>query len=220
MEALKVLIADDHPVFRDGIRKLFEEGGNIKVVGQAGDGEEAVRLAIELKPDLVVMDIIMPKLSGIDATKQIKTALPDTAVLLMSGYSYESYILAALRAGATGFLSKGARSNELLNAVESIRNGEPVLDQSIAYKILTRMVSTSDSVAKPTREELRTRELEVLKLAAKGMTNKAIAEKLYLSERTIQTHFANIFRKLNVGSRTEAVLRALKEGWLSPNDLP
>ena len=219
-KTFKVLIADDHPVFRDGIRKLLDEQAYLEVIGQANDGEEAVQTAIRLKPDLVIMDIVMPKLSGIDATKKIKDALPGTAVLLLSGYNYESYVLAAIRAGAAGFLSKGARSSELLNSIEAIRKGESVLDQSIAYKILTRLVSSGDTTAKPAFEELHNREIEVLKLAAKGMTNRAISEGLFISERTVQSHFANIFRKLNVSSRTEAVLRALKEGWLSPEDLP
>ncbi|MFC2027836.1 response regulator transcription factor [Chloroflexota bacterium] len=220
MENIRILIADDHPVFRDGIRKLLDEQEGIEVIGQASDGEEAVKLALQLEPDLIIMDIMMPKLSGIDATKEIKTAFPGTAILLLSGYDNEPNVLAALRAGAAGFLSKGARSSEILHAVKSIRMGEPVLDQSIAYKILTRIVSAGDSDTRATLEELHDRELEVLKLAAKGMTNRAIADELFISERTVQTHFANIFRKLNVGSRTEAVLRALKEGWLSPSDLP
>ncbi|MBM3132620.1 MAG: response regulator transcription factor [Chloroflexi bacterium] len=220
MNKTTILIADDHPVFRDGIRKLFDEQEDLQVIGQAGDGEEAVRLARELKPDLVLMDIIMPKLNGIDATRQIKSTLPGTAILLLSGYGYESYILSALRAGAAGFLSKGARSSELLDAVRAVKKGEPVLDQSLAYRILTRLVSANSPSAKPSLEELHERELEVLKKAARGMTNRAIAEDLFISERTVQTHLANIFRKLNVGSRTEAVLRALKEGWLSPDDLP
>ena len=220
MENIRILIADDHPVFRDGIRRLLDEQEGIEVVGQANDGEEAVVLAKKLEPDLVIMDIMMPKLSGIDATKEIKTEFPGTAVLLLSGYDNEPNVLAALRAGAAGFLSKGAHSSEIVHAVKSIRMGEPVLDQSIAYKILTRMVSAGDSETKATLEELHDRELEVLKLAAKGMTNRSIADELFISERTVQTHFANIFRKSNVGSRTEAVLRALKEGWLSPGDLP
>ena len=220
MNFTRILIADDHPVFRDGIRKLLEEQEELQVIGQADDGEEAVRLACELKPDLVIMDIIMPELNGIDATRQIKESLPGTAILLLSGYNYESYVLAALRAGAAGFLSKGARSKELLDAIKAIQAGEPVLDQSVAYKILTRMVSANDPNATPVFEELHDRELEVLKLAAKGMTNRAIAEELFISDRTVQSHFSNIFRKLNVSSRTEAVLRALKEGWLSPGDLP
>ena len=125
MNATRILIADDHPVFRDGIRKLLEEQAGLQVIGQADDGEEAVRLARELVPDIVIMDIVMPKLNGIEATTQIKASLPGTAVLLLSGYDYESSVLAALRAGAAGFLSKGTRSKELLDAIEAIRKGEP-----------------------------------------------------------------------------------------------
>lgn len=220
MERTRILIVDDHPVFREGIRKLIDDQEDLEVIGQANDGEEAVRMAVELQPDLVLMDIMMPKMNGIEVTKQIKADLPATAILLLSGYSYDSYVLAALRAGAAGFLSKGARSSELLEAVKAVRKGEPVLDPSLAYKILTQLVSPGESDSRPHLEDLHDRELEVLKLAAKGMTNRAIAEELFLSERTVQTHFANIFRKLNVGSRTEAVLRALKAGWLSPDDLP
>jgi len=220
MKTTRILIADDHPVFRDGIRKLFDEQEEMEVVGQADDGEEAIKLAIDLKPDLVIMDIMMPNVNGIEATKKIKAELPGTAILLVSGYSYDSYVLAALRAGAAGFLSKGARSNEILNAVTAIREGDSVLDPSLAYKIVTELISAGDSDTKPQLGELHDRELEILKLAGKGMTNRAIADELFLSVRTVQSHFANIFGKLNVGSRTEAVLRALKVGWISPDDLP
>ncbi|NQT72114.1 MAG: response regulator transcription factor [Chloroflexi bacterium] len=220
MKKTRILIADDHPVFRDGIRKLFTEHGNLEVIGQADDGEEAVKLADELEPDLVIMDIMMPKLNGIEATKQIKASHPATAILLLSGYSYDSYVIAALKAGAAGFLTKGARSTELLDAINAIQLGEPVLDPTLAYKLISQLVSTDDTEVRPHLEDLREREIDVLRLAAKGMTNKSIADELFLSSRTVQTHFANIFRKLNVSSRTEAVLRALKEGWISPDDLP
>ena len=220
MKKSRILIADDHPMFREGVMKLLEQGGDLEVIGQAGDGEEAVRLATELKPNVELMDIIMPKLNGIEAAKQIKAVLPTTAILMLSAYSYESYVLAALRAGVAGFLSKGAHSSELLAAIKAVGVGEPVLDQTAAYRILTRLVSTDESSPRATLKELHSRELEVLKLAAKGMSNKDIAQELCISERTVQTHFANIFRKLDVGSRTEAVLRALKEGWLSLDDLP
>ncbi len=220
MKRMTILIADDHPAFREGIRKLLDEREDTDVIGEADDGADAVKLAKELKPDLVIMDITMPKLSGIDATKQIKAELPGTTILLVSGYSYDSYIIAALRAGAAGFLSKGSRNSELLNAIDSIRIGEPVMDPTLAFKVLRSLVPGDDLDGRPQLEELHERELEVLKFAAKGMTNKAIADELVISDRTVQTHFANIFRKLNVSSRTEAVLRALKEGWLTPEDLP
>ena len=220
IKKIRILIADDHPVFREGIRKLLELEPGFEVVGQAGDGEEAISLAEEVKPDVVIMDIMMPKLNGIDAAKRVKSALPKTAILMLSAYDYESYVLAALKSGAAGFLSKGACAGELTAAIKAVGIGEPVLDTAAAYRILTRLVTADESGSKVALDELHTRELDVLRLAAKGMTNRDIAQELVISERTVQTHFANIFRKLDVGSRTEAVLRALKQGWLSLEDLP
>lgn len=220
MEKTRILIAEEHVIFREALRKLLEEEAGFEIVGEASDGEELVRQAIELKPDVILMDVIMPKLNGIEATKQIKSELPTSAVLILSAHSYEAYVLATLRAGAAGFLSKGAHGKELIAAIKAVRVGEPVLDQTAAFKILTRLVSTDEASRRTATNTVHSRELEVLKLAAKGMTNKAIAQSLYISERTVQTHFINIFRKLNVGSRTEAVLRALKEGWLTMEDLP
>ena len=220
MEKTRILIAEEHVIFREALTKLLGEEGEFEVVGEAGDGEELVRMATELKPDVILMDVIMPKLNGIEATRQIKTTLPTSAVLILSAHSYEAYVLATLRAGAAGFLSKGSHINELVAAIKAVRVGEPVIDQAAAYRILTRLVSTDETSGRAVLDEIHRRELEVLKLAAKGMTNKEIAQELYISERTVQTHFINIFRKLNVGSRTEAVLRALKEGWLAFEDLP
>lgn len=219
MKRTRILIADDHPVFREGIRNLLKGEDDMEVIAEASDGEETIKLSTELKPDIVVMDIIMPKINGIETAKHIKAALPTTAILMLSAYSYESYVLAALQAGAAGFLSKTAHSDELINAIRTVRIGEPVLDQTIAYKILNRLVSTTDSKSGAIIDQLHSRETEVLKLAAKGMTNKEIAQELAISERTVQTHFANIFRKLNVGSRIEAVLFALREGWFSWEEL-
>ncbi|MDY6911708.1 MAG: response regulator transcription factor, partial [Chloroflexota bacterium] len=135
-------------------------------------------------------------------------------------HSYEAYVLATLRAGAAGFLSKASHINELISAIKAVRIGEPVVDQVAAYRILTRLVSTDEAGGRAVLDEIHRREIEVLRMAAKGKTNKEIAQELYISERTVQTHFINIFRKLNVGSRTEAVLHALKEGWLALDDLP
>jgi len=220
MKRTKILIADDHAVFREGVRKLLEEDKDLQVVGEANDGIQAVKMATELKPDIVIMDIIMPKLSGIEAAKQIKAALPTTAIIMLSAYNYDSYVLAALQAGVVGFLSKRTHSSELLRAIKSVHDGEPILDPTVAYKVLARLVCTDDSLTKTIRGDLHNRELEVLGLAAKGMASREIAQKLVISERTVQTHFSNIFRKLNVGSRTEAIIQALKLGWLSLEDQP
>lgn len=220
MEKVRILIADDHPVFRDGIIRLLNEEADMEVVGQASNGNEAVSQAAKLKPDVIVMDITMPELNGIEAAKKIKADRPTTAILMLSAFDYDSYILTALRAGVAGFLSKGARSSELISAIRGVAVGEPVLDQAVAYRILNRMVASGETGPGAKLTELHDRELEVLRFAAKGMTNKAIAHELFISERTVQTHFLNIFRKLNVGSRTEAVLRALKQGWITLDDLP
>lgn len=219
MSTITVLVVDDHPVYREGVRRFLEEGEELHVIGEASDGEEAVRLAVQLKPDVVVMDIIMPKLNGIEAAKQIKAVLPRTAILMLSAYNYEAYVVNAVRAGAAGFLYKEVRGSELLAAIKTVRAGEPILDPTLAYKALTHLVSTSDSSPRVQLVYLHNREADVLKLAAKGLTNKEMAQELFISERTIQTHFANIFRKFNVGSRTEALLHALKKGWLSLEEL-
>jgi len=213
------LIADNHPAFREGLCQLLEGEEDLKCIAKPEDGEEAVRLAKELAPDVAIIDVAMPKLNGIEAAKQIKVACPNTAILMVSAFGYESYVLASLRAGAAGYLLKSAPLRELTNAVHSVQAGEGVFDLKAASKILQRL-SAEKGEEKRSPEELHRRELQVLKLAAKGISNKQIASKLSISERTVQTHLVNIFRKLGVGSRTEAVLHALKEGWLTLDDLP
>ena len=213
------MIADDHPAFREGLCQLLEGEEDLKCIAKPEDGEEAVRLAKELAPDVAIIDVAMPKLNGIEAAKQIKVACPNTAILMVSAFGYESYVLASLRAGAAGYLLKSAPLRELTNAVHSVQAGEGVFDLKAASKILQRL-SAEKGEEKRSPEELHRRELQVLKLAAKGISNKQIASKLSISERTVQTHLVNIFRKLGVGSRTEAVLHALKEGWLTLDDLP
>lgn len=214
---ITILMADDHPPFTQGLVRLLEEQPDLVSAGVASDGEEAVRLATELKPDVVLMDVAMPQMNGIEATKQIKKELPNTSVLVLSAYGYHPYVLSALEAGAGGYLLKNTSLRELMNAIRAVREGEAVLDQAIAGKILRNL-------ARPIGESytsnlLNGREIEVLKLGAQGLSNKQIADQMYLSERTIQTHFTEIFGKLGVGSRLEAVLKALKEGWLTMEDI-
>jgi len=165
------------------------------------------------------MDIAMPKLNGIEATKRIKELYPSTAVLILTAYDYDQYIFALLEAGAAGYLLKGVRVHELIDAIRAVYAGESVLHPVIARRVLDRLVSPSPNEAK-TIGLLSEREIEVLKLAAKGISNKDIAEQLFLSPRTVQSHLGNIFNKLGVASRTEAILYGLRRGWLALEDLP
>ena len=220
MAKIKVLIADDHAVVREGTRRILEQEPDMEVVGEAGDGEEAVNLATSLKPDVAIIDIAMPKLDGIEATKRIKAAWPSINILILSAYDDDQFIFSLLEAGAAGYLLKSIRSRELIDAIRAVYSGESVLHPSIARKVLNRFVSAA---GKPEGQEpsgvLSDREMEVLRLAAKGLSNQDIAEKLYLSIRTVQGHLGHIFNKLQVGSRTEAVVRALKEGWVTLDDV-
>lgn len=221
MAKIKILIADDHAVVREGTRRILEQDQRLEVVAEAGDGEEAIRLATNLKPDVAIIDIAMPNIDGIEATRQIKALCPDTTVLILTAYDDDQFIFSLLEAGAAGYLLKSVRGRELIDAVRSVHAGESVLHPAIARKVLNRFVPSSD---KPIKEEsldvLSQREMEVLKLAARGLSNQDIAEELCLSMRTIQGHLGHIFSKLQVSSRTEAVIRALKEGWVTLDDIP
>jgi NarL family two-component system response regulator LiaR len=217
VEKIRVLLAEDHVVVREGTRELIQREPDMEVVAEAGDGEEAVELSKRTRPDVVIMDIAMPKVNGIEATKLIKQELPTTAVLILTAYDNEQYIFALLEAGAAGYLLKNVRRSELINAVRAVQRGESVLHPQIAAKVVERFRDARGPVAaeEPGREVLSERELEVLRLAGKGKSNKDIAGDLSLSIRTVQAHLGNIFNTLGVGSRTEAVLLALKKGWLT-----
>jgi two-component system, NarL family, response regulator LiaR len=217
MEKIRVVIADNHPAFREGLCRLLSDEKELEVVGQAGDGEEIITLSKNLKPDVAIVDVAMPKLSGIEATKRIKETSPNTAVLIVSAFNYQTYILASLRAGAAGYLTKDTPIRELVTAVRLAYAGDGIIDRSAANNIIRHLIA--DKNAKKGNLDLYPREIEVLKLTAKGMRNKEIAKELNISERTVQAHLSNIFSKLEVDSRTEAVLQALKEGWLDICDL-
>jgi DNA-binding NarL/FixJ family response regulator len=215
MEAITVVLADDHPVLREGMRNLLEQQRDIKVVGEAGNGHEAVAAVRALKPDIVLMDVVMPRLNGIEATKQIKKTNPTTAVLILSAYDDDRYVLGLLDAGAAGYLLKNATGQEVIQAIRSVHAGEAVLHPAVAARLLSRAGRLSPRHAPVDSEEpLTGRELEVLQLAAKGHSNKEIAKELVLSVPTVKAHLVNIFNKLGVGSRTEAVLYGLRMGWL------
>lgn len=218
MEKIRIVVADDHAVFREGMRKILDDSGDMEVVGEAANGREAVDLVAELAPDVAVMDIVMPELNGIEATKKIKEVNPSTAVLILTAYDDERYILGLLEAGAAGYLLKNARGQQLTNAIRAVRAGESVLVPEVARKLLSRASRPLSQAERGGADELTTREMEVLKLAARGMSNKDIAKKLFLSVRTVKAHLYSIFGKLQVGSRTEAVLTGLKRGFVSIDD--
>jgi DNA-binding NarL/FixJ family response regulator len=218
MPQITILLAEDHTVVRESIRQSLERVPDFKVVGEASDGEEAVRLTKQLQPDVIIMDISMPKLSGIEATKQIKAFRPSTKILVLTAYDYEQYIFPLLAAGAVGYLLKDVSSRELINAIQTVYRGEAVLHPAIARKVLGRFHGSKGTTQEPA-DLLTERELTVLKMAARGMSNSAIAEELHLSVRTIESHLGVIFNKLGVGSRTEAVIQAVTRGWLALEEL-
>jgi len=216
-----ILLAEDHVIVREGTRELLQHEADMEVVGEASDGEEAVELTRRLKPNVVVMDIAMPKLNGIEATKQIKRTHPATVVLILTAYDNDQYIAALLDAGAAGYLLKNVRGDELIDAIRAVFAGESILQPSIARRVIEQLRPTTLQLEEAlTVSPLSEREAEVLRLAAKGVSNRDIAQRLYLSNRTVQSHLSNIFKKLAVASRTEAILYGLRRGWFTMEDLP
>jgi NarL family two-component system response regulator LiaR len=215
VERIKVVVADDHLVLREGIRNLLEDQPDIELVGEAANGLEAVAVVRATEPDVVLMDVVMPRVTGIEATKQIKKLNPGTAVLILSGYDDDRYVLGLLEAGAAGYLLKSASGDEVVNAIRTVYAGESVMHPSVTRRLLARASRSTGYVAQTEDSEpLTQRELEVLGLAAKGLGNKQIANELGLSVPTVKSHLVNIFNKLGVASRTEAVLFGLRAGWL------
>jgi NarL family two-component system response regulator LiaR len=218
VDKIKVLLADDHILFGEGMRRLLMTEADIECVAIAADGEEAVRLTKELHPDVVLIDIAMPKMDGIEAARQIKSACPQTAVVIISAYKYDHYVLACMQAGVNGYLLKNTPHSDMVNAIRMVRSGEGVFSLEATGKVLRRLASDKGNL-ETGFGGLHKRELQVLKLAAAGLGNKEIARELGISENTVATHFVNIFRKLGVESRTEAALYAFREGWLKVEDI-
>ena len=214
---IRVMLADDHALVREGTRRLLESEGDVEVVAEAASGEEAILAAQRFHPDIAIIDIAMPGIGGIQATREIKAHCPETAILILSAYDDEPYLIALLEVGAAGFLLKNVHGQELINAIRAVSRGESVLHPSLAEKIMRRLSSQANPTSRAS-DLLSERELDVLRLAARGLPNKEIARRLGLSIRTVHSHLANIFTKMQVGSRTEAVLLALREGIISLQD--
>ena len=223
MNTINLILADDHAVVRAGTRQLLERQPDLRVVGEAADGEEAVRLAKEFKPHVVVMDVRMPKMSGVEATRRIKQEVPEVAVLVLTAHDDDEYVFALLQAGANGYLLKTAEMEELVKAIRAVAAGQSALDPVVTGKVVAQFASgrsLPDVLAnvKDEYEGLTEREMEILRLVGKGLTNKDIGQQLYISDRTVQAHLSNIFSKLGVTSRTEAVMYAVRRGWISAGD--
>jgi DNA-binding NarL/FixJ family response regulator len=212
----RILLADGQHVVRQGIRRIFDGEPDLEVVGEADNGEQAVRLARELKPDIVLMEARMSKLDGVEVARRIKEEHPEAAVIIFTTCDDEEYVVGLVGAGAAGYLLKSTKGEELAQAIRCVQAGEFVSDLAVAQKLYKR--ATRRLVAVNSVEHLTRRELEVLKLAAKGMSNQDIGDELGVGLRTIKGHFETIFGKMGVRSRTEAVLMALKQGWVSLQD--
>jgi len=215
IQPIRVVLADDHAVVRKGIREFLDAEEDIQVVAEAADGAQAVALVAEHQPNVAVLDIQMPVMTGIEATRQIKAEHPDIRVLVLTAYDDDPYIFALLQAGASGYVLKTADSGELVHAVRAVHRGESALDPAVAQKVVQQLTSGRPLGAQASVEALTDREVEVLRLVARGLTNRAIGQELGISDRTVQGHLANIYGKLNVGSRTQAVTQALKQGWIT-----
>ena len=214
-EPIRVLLADDHAVVRAGIRQFLEQAEDIRVIGEADDGEAAKALIERDQPDVAVLDIKMPKTSGIEVTRWIRAHYRQIGVLILTAFDDDPYVLAVLQAGANGYVLKTASPMDIIQAVRDVNAGKSALDPEITQKVMTQIIGHKET---PVVEQLTERELEVLTLVGSGFTNKAIGVQLSISDRTVQGHLARIFTKLNASSRTEAVMRAVSLGWL-PSDL-
>ena len=214
--SIRVILADDHAVVRKGIRDILLEAGDIDVLAEATNGEEAITLIDQLRPDVAVLDIQMPKRTGIEVCRHVRAQHWPIGLLILTAYDDDPYVLAVLQAGANGYVLKTADADDVIRAVRDVHDGKSVLDPSIARKLMTQLAGQPDN--RPI-ETLTPRELDVLKLAARGYTNKAIGVQLGISDRTVQGHLAHIFDKLQASSRTEAVTRAISLGLITSENI-
>jgi DNA-binding NarL/FixJ family response regulator len=212
-EAIEVLVVDDHAVVREGLRTFLELQDGIEVVGEAADGEAAVREAERLRPDVILMDLVMPKLDGVEAMRELRRRLPDSRVIVLTSFADDERLLGAIRAGAAGYLLKNAEPQEVARAVRAASAGQALLDPAVAARVV-ESIADRDSVAGA--DSLTPREREVLALIARGRSNKLIARELGISEKTVKTHVGHVLAKLGVTDRTQAAVVAVRAGLVPP----
>jgi len=212
MDRIRILIADDHPVFRFGLRALLQAEPTTEVVGEATTGEEVIAQAASLHPDIILMDINMPGMNGIEATRRLVVTNPQVSILILTMFDDDDSVFAAMRAGARGYLLKGAEGEETIRAIHAVSSGEAIFSPSIARRLMQYFGASHPQVPPVTFQELTEREREILTLIAQGYTNPAIAEKLVLSPKTVRNHVSAIFSKLQVAGRAEAIIRARDAG--------
>jgi NarL family two-component system response regulator LiaR len=216
--SIRVLIVDDHAVVRRGIRALLDVEPGMEVAGEAASGREAVAQVEKLNPDVILMDLVMPGIDGVEAIRQIRSSQPDATILVLTGFGSDDKLFPAIRAGALGYLLKDASPQELIRAIRDAADGLTALNPSVARRLLAEF--SRDHAGEPPQESLTERETDVLRQLALGLSNEAIAKKLYISEATVRTHVSNILAKLGLDNRTQAALYALREGLASLDDLP
>lgn len=217
MDNIRIIIAEDHALMREGTRHILEQYPGLEVVGEAADGQQALEIMERTKPDVAILDIRMPELNGIEVVRRMKNCCPDTKALILTAYDDDDYIFALVEAGASGYLLKTASAKELADSVRTVYSGASVLDPAIVIKI-GRLWAQGIAPKTGSAEQFSPRELEILDLAARGLRNKAIADKLGISSRTVESHFNSIFIKLGVFSRMEAVIEAISRNLVNLND--
>jgi NarL family two-component system response regulator LiaR len=224
LDAIRVLLIDDHAIIRDGIRSLLATEPDIEVVGEADNGRDGVSMAERLRPDVILMDLVMPEMDGIEATSRIMASQPQARILVLTSFAAEDKVFPAIKAGAFGYLLKDSDSEELIHAIHEVSCGESSLDSRIARMVLREMWAEPRPQGPreqvPAVEPLTEREMEVLRLVAQGLSNEEIAGRLVIAERTVRTHVSNILGKLHLANRTQAALYALREGLASLDQAP